>query len=673
MNPSKTRWLLVGVVALALLPLVAGNQASSEQQRIESYSGILNQCPDTEALTSAQAEAQRLLDSATEALKRGHEADAEGLFLAALEHVQGYDCTDAQQAQALDALGDLYRSQGKLAVAVSAYKRALIHQENYIEGIVYVSHPEVLQEHLAGLLDKLAAVYRDQSMYGWAETAFERALGIRRAALGSDFPLVATTLTNLAEVYILQRKYAEAVPVLKRALAIWEKLQESESCNEDFCYVGTPGIRLFFPRPHREIANCLELLEEVYQAVGRHGDAEPVDQRSSASAEKAVGPQYPYVADPPENPACRRPPSSACERYGRYHEIFLSRVTQFEIVEEEEREDGPRLYRGIKKALVTMEILESFKGSNEGNLVTLTTGGLCAFHFEKGKDYLVYALRRGGGSISAYSLPEIGNELRVDYRQEGKEAALDLAILRDLREAAPGGRLYGRLESRTGESSVPVAGIKLRLEGDQASLETETDGEGIFAFRGVPAGRHKVVPALGGAEPGGRENNDRTKGWVSHASTRGIRGGHMQKLGHIDPLKEVTVDITNRSCEAVTLYAVHAINVEVVWPDGQPVPNATVRLRSQSLDSDLLGGEGTTNKDGHTVVYWLQGFGYRLHADKAIRQEGSFQTRYWESCAREGRANGVSSVVRVVLDINNDERPFVSHDPDPCRAESAQP
>ncbi len=50
-------------------------------------------------------------------------------------------------------------------------------------------------------------------------------------ALGPEHPDVATSLNNLAELYNAQGRYAEAEPLYKRALAIWEKVLGPEHPN----------------------------------------------------------------------------------------------------------------------------------------------------------------------------------------------------------------------------------------------------------------------------------------------------------------------------------------------------------------------------------------------------------------------------------------------------------
>ena len=73
---------------------------------------------------------------------------------------------------------------------------------------------------LATSLNDLGEVYLLQGRYAEAEPLLKRALAIRENALGPEHPKVATSLNNLAEAYRYRERYAAAEPLHKRALAI---------------------------------------------------------------------------------------------------------------------------------------------------------------------------------------------------------------------------------------------------------------------------------------------------------------------------------------------------------------------------------------------------------------------------------------------------------------------
>ncbi len=85
----------------------------------------------------------------------------------------------------------------------------------------------------------------------------------------------ATALNNLASLYQSQGKYDEAEPIQKRTLAILEKALGDE---------------------HPKVATCLNNLAALYQSQGKFDEAEPIQKRALAIAEKALGDEHPDVA-----------------------------------------------------------------------------------------------------------------------------------------------------------------------------------------------------------------------------------------------------------------------------------------------------------------------------------------------------------------------------------------
>ena len=79
---------------------------------------------------------------------------------------------------------------------------------------------------------------------------------------------MATSLNNLAGLYQAMGRYAEAEPLYRRSLAIWEK-------------------QLGPDHPH--VATSLNDLAALHRAIGRYGEAEPLYRRSLAIDEKRLG------------------------------------------------------------------------------------------------------------------------------------------------------------------------------------------------------------------------------------------------------------------------------------------------------------------------------------------------------------------------------------------------
>ncbi len=76
---------------------------------------------------------------------------------------------------------------------------------------------------MATSLNNLAELYRVQGRYAEAEPLYQRSLAIREKTPGPEHSDVAQSLNNLALLYDAQARYAEAEPLFQRALAIMEK------------------------------------------------------------------------------------------------------------------------------------------------------------------------------------------------------------------------------------------------------------------------------------------------------------------------------------------------------------------------------------------------------------------------------------------------------------------
>ena len=72
-------------------------------------------------------------------------------------------------------------------------------------------------------LHNLATFYDTQRKYAEAEPLLQRALAIRQRMLGPEHPMTAVSTHELAVLYDSQEKYLEAESLLKDALAIIER------------------------------------------------------------------------------------------------------------------------------------------------------------------------------------------------------------------------------------------------------------------------------------------------------------------------------------------------------------------------------------------------------------------------------------------------------------------
>src|SRR5262245_31093635 len=88
---------------------------------------------------------------------------------------------------------------------------------------LFVPRFSMAQDLEEALLDQQANQLYQQGQYADAEPLVKRALAIREKTLGPEHRDVGVLLYNLAVLYDIQGRYADAEPLYKRALAIREK------------------------------------------------------------------------------------------------------------------------------------------------------------------------------------------------------------------------------------------------------------------------------------------------------------------------------------------------------------------------------------------------------------------------------------------------------------------
>jgi CHAT domain-containing protein/Tfp pilus assembly protein PilF len=171
---------------------------------------------------------------------------------------------DANTAQALMNLADMYDSTGDYSKAQPLLQRALEIYEK-------LSGPSTARH-----LNDLAARYESMGDPAKAEPLYQRALKIREQARGPDDPNTAQALNNLALLYLdSMGDYAKAEPLFQRALKIFEKSLGPDNANT---------------------ATVLNNLALLYIATGDYAKAEPFSQDAVKAREKVLGPDHPNTA-----------------------------------------------------------------------------------------------------------------------------------------------------------------------------------------------------------------------------------------------------------------------------------------------------------------------------------------------------------------------------------------
>src|ERR1700683_4360274 len=144
----------------------------------------------------------------------------------------------------------------------------------------------------------------------------QQLLAIKEKDLGPDHPEVATALTNLADLYGQEGRYAEAELLYKRALTIYEALGPNPP-NVQWWDLSTAFSNLdglykrqgrtaeaealekrwqaMMAPPQSNTEKLYQRFDDLYKA-GRFAEAIPLAQEVLAIAEKERGPDHPEVA-----------------------------------------------------------------------------------------------------------------------------------------------------------------------------------------------------------------------------------------------------------------------------------------------------------------------------------------------------------------------------------------
>jgi class 3 adenylate cyclase/tetratricopeptide (TPR) repeat protein len=195
-----------------------------------------------------------------------------------------------------------------------AAERLCAHALTILEKAHGPDHPDV-----ARALNNLGVLYMELGRYAEAEPLLTRALATREGELGSDHRLSVTlTLHNLGIVYMELARHAEAESNFRRAMAIREKMLGPDHPDVMSTWVGLGALYRKEGRyaeaesllvhvlaiaekelgpDHPDVATSLMHLADVYAGSGRGEEAGPLYLRALAIWEKVLGPDHPDVAE----------------------------------------------------------------------------------------------------------------------------------------------------------------------------------------------------------------------------------------------------------------------------------------------------------------------------------------------------------------------------------------
>ncbi len=251
----------------------------------------------------------------------GKYAEAEPLFARTLSiREQLFGDMHLHTVESLDDLALLSRYRGKLKEAELLSTRALSISEQLFRKAnpsTGASLHNLANLYIAASLHNLANLYRDQGKYAEAEPLLTRALSIHEQLLGDMHHSTATSLNHLATLYRDLGKYTEAESLYKRALSIREQLfgdmhlHTVESLNglallsryqgklkeAELLSTRALSIREQMLGPlHPTVAQSLNNLANFYRDQGRYTEAEPLFTRALSIREQMLGPLHPNIA-----------------------------------------------------------------------------------------------------------------------------------------------------------------------------------------------------------------------------------------------------------------------------------------------------------------------------------------------------------------------------------------
>ena len=312
-----------------------------------------------------------------------------------------------------------FYNQGKYREAIAIAQRSLTIREK----VLGTEHPLV-----ASSLNNLAALYQSQGNYPAAEPLFKRSLSIIEKAFGSEHPLVASSLNNLAALYQSQGNYPAAEPLFKHSLSIREKAL---------------GV------DHPDVATSLNNLAGLYRSQGNYAAAEPLFKRSLAIREKALGVDHPDVATslnnlallyssqgnyPAAEPLHKRSLAIYEKALGAEHPLVANSLNNLALLYDSQG-NYPAAEPLLKRSLA---ISEKALGSEHPNVAT-SLNNLAALHRAQGNYQAAEPLYKRSLAIREKSLgadhPDVANSLSnlaELYRQQGNYSAAEPLYKRSL-------------------------------------------------------------------------------------------------------------------------------------------------------------------------------------------------------------------------------------------------
>jgi tetratricopeptide (TPR) repeat protein len=166
----------------------------------------------------------------------------------------------------------------------------------------------------ASIRETIGKTYQDLGIYGEAQAQLERALELRRHALGEEHPDTLASMTELAVLYQAEGKYAQAEDLFTHSLAMERKVMgathpatlasmgdlaglyrsEGKYAQANFLQSQTlEADRRVLGEEHRNTLNSMKNLAAGYRGEGKYGEAEQLFKRVLEIEQRVLGAEHP--------------------------------------------------------------------------------------------------------------------------------------------------------------------------------------------------------------------------------------------------------------------------------------------------------------------------------------------------------------------------------------------
>ena len=149
-------------------------------------------------------------------------------------------------------------------------------EKAYLAAVTKAEALGATDPRLASTLSNLAGLFRDKGRYAEAVGMYHRSVAIYQVTDGRKSPEASGVLNNLALTYTLQGRYSAAEVLYQEALANF-----AES----------------LPAQHADVASTLSNLGLLHLKQGRYTKAETLYRQALTMRENLLGPDHPQVGD----------------------------------------------------------------------------------------------------------------------------------------------------------------------------------------------------------------------------------------------------------------------------------------------------------------------------------------------------------------------------------------